>query len=430
MNLAISLKESFLRNHPAAAARTLENMPDAELRNALAGLSPEALISVFESLAGARVAGAFDLLDDEQRIEVLSGASPRLSLQIVGSQSEEVRHELLTRLPDAIRADLERLSAFEPGSAGWMMDPPMNTFHLEMTVAQAIERIRQSSLNRARSFYIVDDDNVLLGKVDMQALALASRSQLLSDIVVEVAGALPATASREEIVAELERHRVDSIPVVDVAGRLLGVVRYQRLFESIESVASADLQKMVGVSADERALSHASFAIRKRLPWLHINLLTAFLAASVVGLFEDLIAQFTALAVLLPVVAGQSGNAGSQALAVTIRGLALREIGTREWRRVLSKETRVGLVDGIALAVTCGLGVFLWSQSFGLAIVIGVAMILSMVSAGISGALVPMVLTRLGQDPATASSIILTTVTDVAGFFSFLGTATLLSFML
>jgi magnesium transporter len=150
----------------------------------------------------------------------------------------------------------------------------------------------------------------------------------------------------------------------------------------------------------------------------------------VVALFEDLIAQFTALAVLLPVVAGQSGNAGSQALAVTIRGLALREIGTREWRRVLSKETRVGMVDGLALAVTCGAGVYVWSQSIGLALVIAVAMVLSMVAAGISGALVPMILTRLGQDPATASSIILTTVTDVAGFFSFLGTATALSFML
>jgi len=430
MNLAISLKDTFLKDHPDVAARTLEAMPDSELGNALTGLSSEALVGVLESLTAGRAAVAFNLLDDPQRLGVLHHASPRLTLQALGSLDSDKREQLLAALPDAIREDLERLATFEPGSAGWMMDPPMDTFRRDMTVAQAIERIRQSSLQRARSFYVVNDDNVLVGKVDMQALALASPSQPLSDIVGEIVGALPATAGREEIVAELDRHRVDSIPVVDVAGRLLGVVRYQRLFESIESVASADLQKMVGVSADERALSPAGFAIKKRLPWLHINLLTAFMAAAVVGLFENLIAQFTALAVLLPVVAGQSGNAGSQALAVTIRGLALREIGTREWRRVLSKETRVGLVDGIALALTCGLGVFLWSQSFGLAIVIGVAMILSMISAGVSGALVPMILTRLGQDPATASSIILTTVTDVAGFFSFLGTATLLSFML
>ena len=186
---------------------------------------------------------------------------------------------------------------------------------------------------------------------------------------------------------------------------------------------------MVG-SADERALSSAPYAVKKRLPWLHINLLTAFLAASVVGLFEDIIAQFTALAILLPVVAGQSGNAGAQALAVTMRGLALREVGLRDWKKLLNKEMTVGLVDGVALAVTCGAGVYLWSGSLGLTAVIAVAMILSMLAAGVAGAIVPIVLTRAGQDPATASSIILTTVTDVAGFLSFLGTATLLSFML
>ncbi len=239
-----------------------------------------------------------------------------------------------------------------------------------------------------------------------------------------------ATAPRKEMAEQLENYQVDSLPVVDVDDRLLGIVRYQRLFDVIEAEVSADIQRMVGVSVDERALSPALFAVQRRLPWLHINLLTAFLAAAVVGLFEDLIAQFTALAVLLPVVAGQSGNAGSQALAVTMRGLALREIGTREWRPVLLKEIRIGVIDGLALAVTCGLAVFLWSQSFGLALVIAVAMVLSMIAAGISGAVVPIILTRLGQDPATASSIVLTTVTNVAGFFSFLGAATALSFLL
>ena len=159
-------------------------------------------------------------------------------------------------------------------------------------------------------------------------------------------------------------------------------------------------------------------------------MLTAFLAAAVVGVFEDIIARITALAILLPVVAGQSGNAGAQALAVTMRGLVLREIGMREWPLVLGKELVVGLANGVALAVTCGLGVYLWSSSLGLALVIGLAMVLAMVAAGIAGALVPTTLMRLGQDPATASSIILTTVTDVAGFLSFLGIAAMLSSLL
>lgn len=187
---------------------------------------------------------------------------------------------------------------------------------------------------------------------------------------------------------------------------------------------------MVGAGRDERALSSPLFAIRKRLPWLQVNLLTAFLAASVVALFEETIATFTALAVLLPVVAGQSGNTGAQALAVTMRGLALREVRVRQWLRVVTKEVVAAAGNGIAVALTTSAAVYFWSDSIGLAMVIGVSMVLSMTIAGLSGAAIPMVLTALRQDPAQSSSIILTTVTDVAGFFSFLGIATLLSAML
>jgi magnesium transporter len=300
----------------------------------------------------------------------------------------------------------------------------------DMTVREALQRLQRSDVRRARSRFVVSTDQRLAGRVDMQDLALAGGDEPLRQYMQGIEGVVTALAPREEVVDLLDRTRLDSVPVVDAEGKLMGVVRYRSLFQAIEDVATADLQKMMGVGADERALSGAMFSVRRRLPWLHINLLTAFLAAAVVGLFENLIAQFTALAVLLPVVAGQSGNAGSQALAVTIRGLALKEIGMREWRKVLNKEVLVGLTNGVALAITCGLGVYLWSRSLGLALVIAVAMVLSMIAAGISGALVPILLTRFGQDPATASSIILTTVTDVAGFFSFLGTATLLSFML
>jgi magnesium transporter len=183
---------------------------------------------------------------------------------------------------------------------------------------------------------------------------------------------------------------------------------------------------MVGVSKNERALSKISFVVKKRLPWLEINLLTAFLAASVVGIFEGTIAKFTALAVLLPVVAGQSGNAGAQALAVTMRGLALREIRTQHWRKVAMKEIGAGFINGVAIALTTAAGVYFWSGSAGLSLVIGVSMVISMIAAAVSGVVIPVLLSAAGQDPAQSSSIVLTTVTDVAGFFSFLGIATLL----
>ena len=427
MNLNVALRDTYLREKPGDAARSLESLSDKQLQKQLTGMSAEALVAGMELLVDSRATAVFEQLDSKQREGVLEQASPRLALILLAGLSTSDRAALLTSMPSAPREDLERLQKFEEGSAGRLLERAYDTIRENMTIAEALDVLRRSGTRRTRSLYVVDGDNRLVGKVDMQSMAMASQDQLLGEMLEPLEGSVLATAPRKEVVEQLEKYRVDSLPVVDVEGRLMGVVRYQRLFDAIESVATADMQRMVGASADERALSTPMFSVKRRLPWLHINLLTAFLAAAVVGVFESLIAQFTALAILLPVVAGQSGNAGSQALAVTMRGLALREIGTREWRRVLSKEVMVGIIDGAALAITCGLAVLVWSQSIGLALVIAVAMVLSMVAAGISGALVPIVLTRLGQDPATASSIILTTVTDVSGFISFLGTATLLS---
>ncbi len=430
MTLEAALKEAYLREQPADAARCIETLPNRVLRKHIRGIRPAVLVRCMDYLSGSRAAAVFSLLNAKQQQAILHDASPRLALGLLSGMREDARAELMAALPKSVRSDLERLQHYDEDSAGRLLERPYDTVRADMTVAQTLEVLRRSGTKSTRSLYVVDRANRLVGRVDMQDMAMADPEQKLSELLEEVDGSVLATAPRSEIVELLDKLRVDSLPVVDVEGRLLGVVRYQTLFQAIEAVATESLQKMVGASADERALSAASFSVKRRLPWLHINLLTAFLAAAVVGVFESLIAQFTALAVLLPVVAGQSGNAGSQALAVTMRGLALREIGTREWRKVLWKEVQVGFIDGAALAVTCGASVFVWSQSLGLAIVIGVAMILSMIAAGISGAVVPIMLVRLGQDPATASSIILTTVTDVAGFISFLGTATLLSFML
>jgi magnesium transporter len=235
---------------------------------------------------------------------------------------------------------------------------------------------------------------------------------------------------REDVVEMMQNHPITVLPVVNVSGRFIGVIRQAELMTAVEEETSLDMLTMVGASPDERALSSPMFAVKKRLPWLQINLLTAFLAAAVVGMFESTIAQFTALAVLLPVVAGQSGNAGAQALAVTMRGLMLREISLRHWPAVVGKEAMTGLMNGVAVAFTTGLAVYVWSKSLALVAVIVLAMVISMLAAGLAGALVPILLRRFGQDPATASSIILTTVTDVVGFFSFLGIAAMFAPML
>ena len=430
MSYAGAIENEYLRRHPAEAAEQLDAISMPALGDVVDGLEAEPLALAMEYLSPLKALAVFELLPQQRQLDVLERAAPRLAMTLLGELDDDTRETLLAALRPLVRDDLVRLLAFPENTAGRLMERSFVGARAYMSVTEALRRLQESPIRRARSLFVIHPDNRLAGRVDIQDLALADGDEPLRNYMQPVEGAVTALDPREEVVDLLDRTRQDSIPVVDGEGRLLGVVRYRSLFRAIEDVATADLQKMVGVSADERALSTAGFSVKRRLPWLHINLLTAFLAASVVGLFEDLIAQFTALAVLLPVVAGQSGNAGSQALAVTIRGLALKEIGMREWRKVLNKELVVGVVNGLALAVTCGLGVYLWSTSLGLSLVIGVAMVLSMVAAGISGALVPIVLTRFGQDPATASSIILTTVTDVAGFFSFLGTATFLAFML
>ena len=429
MSIREILSNKYVAQNPARSARVIESLSLDEQIDELTGLKTGLLVSLFDFLSPFHAGELFSTLDAGRQAEVLELASLRLSVLLLAQLDEEARTRVMSGVDRALRSDLERQLAFPENSAGRLMDSAFTTCRTSMTVGQALQALRASKVQRARSMYVVDDDNRLAGRVDLQDLALEETGTPLKRIMHPAEAVLSAFDQRQEIVNILDQHRLDSLPVVDGDNRLMGVVRYGSLFKAIEAVAISGMQKMVG-NAEERALSPAGFAVKKRLPWLHINLLTAFLAAAVVGLFEDIISQFTALAILLPVVAGQSGNAGAQALAVTMRGLALREIGLRDWRKVLNKEVLVGLTDGVVLSITCGAGVYLWSSSFGLALVIGVAMILSMLAAGISGAVVPILLTRAGQDPATASSIILTTVTDVAGFFSFLGTATLLAFLL
>ena len=311
--------------------------------------------------------------------------------------------------------------------AGHLMETRVLHLREDASVEDTLERLRGARTQSSRSIFVVDADNRLSGRITLQDLALAAPDALLRELVIPVSAVVNPMASREEVVELLEKHKLVDLAVVDIEGNLLGIIYHRALIQAIQEDATADIQTMVGASKEERALSPALFAVRKRLPWLQVNLLTAFMAASVVGIFEETIAMFTALAVLLPVVAGQSGNAGAQALAVTMRGLALREIGLRHWLRVTLKEVQTGFVNGLAVALTCGIGVWFWSGSIGLVFVIAVSMVLAMIAAGFAGAVVPIGLTRLGQDPAQSSSIILTTVTDIAGFFSFLGIATMLA---
>lgn len=425
-----TLLHEFLTRYPAEAVRRLERLTTSQIVDLLIQHPVDTVLPVWERISPDIGQGVLEALPENVSAEVLNRLEPTRGAALLAGFDEQRREHYLSRIADDVASELRDVLAYPADRAGALMDPRVRMFRDDMTVKNILARLKADRRPGRRGLFVVDADNRLVGWVDMQDIALARPDDRLSELGRPVVATVEAMATREEVVEKMEQYRMSDLAVVDVDGRLIGVIRHAGLVAAEKEQASVGIQTMVGVSKDERALSVASFAIRKRLPWLQINLLTAFLAASVVGLFEATIAAYTALAVLLPVVAGQSGNTGAQALAVTMRGLALREIRVRHWTRVLLKEVNVGLRNGVAVALTTALGVLLWSGSLGLCLVIGISMVLSMVIASVSGAAIPILLTIARQDPAQSSSIILTTVTDVAGFFSFLGIATLLAALL
>jgi magnesium transporter len=423
------LARHYLREFPAEAARQIESAPIPEGAALLQSEPIPHAAAVMERLASNVAADVLQALPPVQAARIVRAMDPVRAAASIAWLDEAHTSSLFASLDDRTARDLRFMLEYPSGTAGRLMDPRVVGLRQGTTVHDALRRLRVMRTRDISDVFLTDDDHRLVGRVRLQDLAVAPPTGQV-DGLAQPASSVAATATAEEVVDQLTERRLATLPVVDFEGRLLGVIRNDTLVRAAQQDAAADIQAMVGASRQERALSPAFFAVRARLPWLEINLATAFLAAAVVGLFEATIAQFTALAVLLPVVAGQSGNTGAQALAVTMRGLALREIRVSQWPRVMRKEASVAFINSWAIALTTALGVLVWSGSAGLALVIGMAMVISMVAAGVAGAAIPVMLTAAGQDPAQSSSIILTTVTDVVGFASFLGIATALSGLL
>lgn len=430
MSAETALNRRYLLDYPYEAAMRIEQMPAGEAASVLSLQSADVQVGLWMFMTVNAGASVLNALPEQLRGEILTAMTPGEALRFLSVMEDAERDRCLALVGPDVERDLRTMMTYPDDSAGRLMDSRIRVFRDSMAASQALEMLRKAKAKTSKSLFLVDDEGKLSGRVAIQDLALADPEQPLSTFAEPVIATVNAVSSGQEVADTMERYKIVDLPVVDLQGTLMGVVYNATLIKAVEEEASAGLQTMVGASKDERALSKPLFAVRKRLPWLQVNLLTAFMAAAVVGVFEDTIARFTALAVLLPVVAGQSGNAGAQALAVTMRGLALREITIRQWFEVMVKEISVGFTNGVAVALTCGLFVFIWSGSVGLVLVIALSMVIAMVAAGFAGALVPIVLTRLGQDPAQASSIILTTVTDITGFFAFLGIASLLAGMI
>lgn len=422
-----NINESLVRIYPKDTAKIMAKLSPEVSASIIAKLPSDLISTIWSYFSPVVIDNLANYLSDDFIVS-LSRILDEIEFSLlIRKCSEEKRSVILDKLTQVQRDHLYEYIYYPEETAGSIMRSTFYAFYEGDLVKDVIVQIKNRKKRTVNVVFIIDENLRLKGYVNIYKLLLANEDDKLSKLLKPVTSIVTDMTTKDEIIDIVRKLPIHDLAVVNTDNRLIGVIDSTGLLESIQDDAYSDLQTMVGASKDERALSPYFFSVKKRLPWLEINLLTAFLAAFVVGMFEGIIAKFTTLAVLLPVVAGQSGNAGAQALAVTMRGLTLREITSKKWLTVALKELRVGFISGFVIAICCVIVVYFWSKNIVLCMVIFSSMIAAMTIACVSGAMVPIVLKKFGMDPAQSSSIILTTVTDVAGFLTFLGVATILS---
>jgi magnesium transporter len=391
------------------------------------------LASQIRALPPNEAAALVERVVPSEAVEALLQLNPAIVQDILGELESGPRRFIIASAPPEVADQWKRNKAYAKGTIGQLMEAPVSVFSPDMTVGDAVEALRPLVRSAFVTYvYVVDTDGKLGGLVTMRDLLFNDRKARLADVMLANPFALtPEMPVPDAMKLTVNRH-YPQYPVTDAEGRLVGLARGAALFELEAFEITAQAGSMVGVEKEERASTSIQQSFKYRNPWLLINLLTAFAAGGVVAVFQGTLDKLVILATFLPVLAGQSGNTGCQALAVTVRGITLGDIKAGGGRALMSKEALLGLANGTVTGILCGIAMYLFAMSQSsphallLALVVTMAMIGSCAISGVSGALVPLVLKRLGADPATASSIIVTTATDVASMGLLLGLATLM----
>ncbi|MCR9236911.1 MAG: magnesium transporter [Alphaproteobacteria bacterium] len=379
---------------------------------ALTELDEGVRLSLLENLPVDSVAEGLSELDSDDAVFILEDLT------------DEDQAEILDQLPALERVVLQRSLNYPEESAGRRMQTEYIAVPPFWTVGQAIDYMRDTD-DLPESFYelfVVDPTYRLLGTVALDRLLRTKRPVSVSDIMGETAHTVHAEEDQEEVARTFERYNLVTAAVVDESERLVGVLTIDDIVDVIQEEHEEDFKRMAGVG-DEEISDNVFNAVRSRFIWLMVNLGTAVLASVIIGLFDATIQQMVALAVLMPIVASMGGNAATQTMTVAVRALATRELDSYNVRRIILRESTVGLINGFLFAIVIGLVTAMWFGNAALSVVIALAMIINMFSAGLAGILIPIVLDKLKADPAIASGVFVTTVTDVVGFFAFLGLA-------
>jgi magnesium transporter len=427
----------------------------ANLLNLLQKQHPADLAQIFSELPDKDREAAFSLLAERNgrlAMEAISELGPEAGAALLSTRSAEEIAKLAQEIPSDDAAALidylpeelslavldlmrpkesgvvENLLEYDERTAGRIMNPTVFALNEDISVGEAITELQNNrDVEMVFYLYVVDDRKHLVGVVSLRRLLLVSPETPLKRIMTADLVSARVDTDQEEVARQVAAYNLLAIPVVDEENKLVGIITVDDVIDVIKDEATEDIYRLAGVAGDERAFTPAGESLRKRLPWLGVNLATAFLAAAVVALFERQIGLLPVLAIFMPIVAGMGGNAATQTLTVIVRGIALGELTWSNSRKALMKEALVGIGNGVTLGVVAALIVGITRGNPMLGMVLGMAMVINMFVAATAGTLIPLGLRAANIDPALASSVFITTMTDVFGFFSFLGLAAIFS---
>jgi len=407
-------------------AEIFSDLPPEQQQEILPLMAPENSADILEELEDEDVYDIANMMDTDRLVEIVDEMEPDEAADLLGDFTSEQAEEVLLRIDesDAVRYLLEHPDE----SAGGVMTAMDVRIKEDMTVDEAIWHLRHLAPESEEIYYLFvqDDRDRLVGVVSLRDLVVAKPGTLIKNIMDDEPLSIGVDADQEEAARIMQHYDLLALPVVDESHKLVGMITYDDLLDVLEIEATEDIYRLGGVTKEQPVDVRLTAAMKTRLPWLILNLLTALVSATVLSVFEDTIAQVAVLAAFFPIVAGVSGSAATQTLTVTVRGLALGDIAPDEGLKTLGRELLLGLINGLSVGVIVAAIALVWKGTPLLGLVVGGSTLLNMVCAGLAGVLVPLLMQRLKFDPALASPILVTTTTDTLGYFFYLGLATLM----
>ena len=408
--------------HPADQGEVLVALYPESKDTLLEALSPEDTAQVLEHLDPEEAAKVMEDIQRETLSTILDKAGPDVAADIIKQLPEEQSQEVLDTMTAS--EDVIALLRYPDETAGGLMTTDFPSVREDTTAANALDilRIQGAMVENIGSLFVVDHEGKLVGSLSVTRLALARPSAIISDIMDRDVISVPVGTDQEESARLMDRYNLNYLPVIEQGQKLVGLILVEDVVDVLQEEATEDMYRISGLGR-ERLFGPLKSSVTRRLPWLFVNLGTTVLAALVISLFESTIEGLVILAVFLPMVAGQGGIGGTQTLTLVVRGMALGEIFRDRGYRLLTRELALGLMHGVLLGVAAGVLAWVWKGNATLGLVLGIAMMGNMVVAGLTGAGVPLMLRKLGMDPAVSAAVFVTTVTDVLGFLLFLGLA-------